>query len=274
MNDKLPPMHALAERYAKELEVQLGTLGLFTKHPGEVGRVHEHFLRGVLRRLLPPSLRLGTGFISHGEWTSKQCDILVTGGDLPELFSAGDVVVADLEAVSGVVEVKTDLSSEHFAKSLKALSEIEVERQRRRRGRFTVPDEIFRVIYAYKGVEPATLEKHLQAWVCAVEEAEGAAQAPVNLGSPGIHGNPYGYMRLPDVVLVRSQYVLMRDHNTLVGFDLENDRDDGKALLLLAARIWRQLRSEFSQPWWLRNLLQAFDQAEHQHVLRLKANEA
>ncbi len=74
--DNHEAIQALAKAYANELDAQLGALKHFTRHSGENGRVHEHFMKTVIRRWLPPDTMIGTGFIALPKWTSTQMDIL------------------------------------------------------------------------------------------------------------------------------------------------------------------------------------------------------
>lgn len=96
-------MERIAEHYACELDAQFRTLNHFAAHAGEIGRAHETFLRGVLRRFLPEDLRLGTGFVASPNWTSRQQDILIYKRDFTKLFEVGDCVVIDHDAFVGAI---------------------------------------------------------------------------------------------------------------------------------------------------------------------------
>jgi hypothetical protein len=73
------------------------------------GSFKEAVLRNVLRRHLPESLFVGTGFVVTEEEASTQIDILVVDKEKPRLFWDGELLIVTPEAVRAAIEVKTSL---------------------------------------------------------------------------------------------------------------------------------------------------------------------
>ncbi|MFH1287288.1 MAG: DUF6602 domain-containing protein [bacterium] len=116
-----------AEKYSisltKEMEALEGRLGCFIKHKLYEGEWRETVLRTILRRHLPNTIGVGTGFIVFPDGASTQIDVLLYGKEKPLLFQSGEFVLVTPDAVKGVIEVKTS-GKEIKKKSLKTLSEI------------------------------------------------------------------------------------------------------------------------------------------------------
>jgi hypothetical protein len=75
------------------------------------GEHTEAALRSVLRRILPPSLVIGRGFVVGPDAASTQADILIVDGAKPTLFRDGDLLIVTPDAVRAVIEVKTRFST-------------------------------------------------------------------------------------------------------------------------------------------------------------------
>lgn len=229
-------MHALAVAYAKELEAQIGTLGLFSVHAGENGRVHEYFLRAVMKRLLPPDMLVGTGFVAFTDWTSSQTDLVVYEGKQPALFTVNDLVVADGRHTLGTVEVKTRLNRADLIGCLDACLALKSAWTRNcsdLHGR-----KPFYGLYATRGMSLETLEGHFQRWA-----RKGVPE------TPGV-ARPHP---IPDVIYVRGDYVLVSERGMNVPYiaiDLKQ-LDEGYALLFFVALLYRSHRSALEMPWWL-----------------------
>lgn len=227
-------MERAAKHYAKELDAQFHTLNNFVSQAGEVGRAHEYYLRGVLSRFLPDSIRLGSGFIASPKWTSKQQDILIYQRDLTTLFQVGDCVVIDYNALVGTIEVKTNLdSSNKCIESLRLIAELE--------GRYRNCG--LRALYAWRGLDVKTALRAIWQFV---EEA------------PEHH-----HCRLPHVIYVRGRYLLVANNEqiswTQPPFSLwkvgRGGITEGQALLGLVFSVWKFGLSKSSPPlrppWWL-----------------------
>jgi hypothetical protein len=75
------------------------------------GSFKESVLRNILKRHLPESLFIGTGFVVTETACSKQIDVLILDKDCPRLFWDGDLVIVTPDAVRAAIEVKTGLNS-------------------------------------------------------------------------------------------------------------------------------------------------------------------
>lgn len=84
----------------------------------------ESVLRAVLRRHLPRSLGVGTGFVVKGDEVSTQIDILIYDTTKPILFQDGDFIVVTPDLVRAVIEVKTQLRKNQMRAELTKLAEI------------------------------------------------------------------------------------------------------------------------------------------------------
>ncbi len=116
-------------------------------HWGEDGRYKEVILMNYLRRILPSSVSVGTGFVKNNRRElSNQIDIIVYKNDTPRLFSEGDFVVVMPESVLGIIEVKSTSSHRVFSSTDKRLSVIEKSVQN---GRIIGNKHIFNGIFAY-----------------------------------------------------------------------------------------------------------------------------
>ena len=76
-------------------------------HWGEDGRYKEIILSHVLRQHLPKGVSVGTGFVVNNGNITKQIDIIVYRDDIPLLFKQDDFVIAPVECVLGIIEVKS-----------------------------------------------------------------------------------------------------------------------------------------------------------------------
>ena len=83
----------------------------------------ESVLRSVLKRHLPKSLEVGTGFIVKDGEVSTQIDILIYDTTKPILFQDGDFVVVTPDLVKAIIEVKTRLRKADLATELNKLAE-------------------------------------------------------------------------------------------------------------------------------------------------------
>lgn len=90
------------------------------------GAWKESVLRTVLRRYLPPSFIVGSGFILTEQGISSQIDILVCDDSAPILFRDGDFLVATANCVRAAVEVKTNVSAQKLVEALDKLNALAV----------------------------------------------------------------------------------------------------------------------------------------------------
>lgn len=96
---------------AKELDAVKDRVRHLIPHWPTDGTFKESVLRSVLRRHLPESVFIGTGFIVTPQASSKQIDLLIVDKERPRLFWDGDLVIVTPDAVRAAIEVKTGLSS-------------------------------------------------------------------------------------------------------------------------------------------------------------------
>jgi len=90
------------------------------------GEHKEAVLRSAIRRHLPNSMIMGTGFIVAQDEVSTQIDILIIDGQIPVLFREGDLMIVTPDAVRAAIEVKTRLQTTQYAKAVKKLRRIAV----------------------------------------------------------------------------------------------------------------------------------------------------
>ena len=136
-----------------------------------IGNVHwpsdgawkESVLRTVLRRYLPPSFTVGSGFILNAEGVSTQIDILVCDDSAPILFRDGDFLISTADCVRAAVEVKTQLTAPKLEEALHKLSDVSVLIRHR-----CVHPHPFLGLFCY---EPATVEP--TAILNALQDANG-----------------------------------------------------------------------------------------------------
>lgn len=88
------------------------------------GEWKESVLSSALSKRLPDTIRVGRGFIISEETTSTQCDILLYKSSSPVLFREGSLVFLTPDAVLGVLEVKTTLSSRNLRESIQKLAAV------------------------------------------------------------------------------------------------------------------------------------------------------
>ena len=95
------------------------------------GAWKESVLRTVLRRYLPPSFTVGSGFILTAEGISTQIDILVCDDSAPILFRDGDFLISTADCVRAAVEVKTELTAAKLHEALHKLNDVSALMRRR-----------------------------------------------------------------------------------------------------------------------------------------------
>lgn len=82
-------------------------------HWGEDGRYKEVLLINHLRKVLPSSVSVGTGFVRNKEDVTTQIDIIIYDNNIPTYFSEGDFVILHPESVLGIIEVKSNVNSDN-----------------------------------------------------------------------------------------------------------------------------------------------------------------
>ncbi len=117
---------------------------------GQEGAYKESFLRNILRRVIPKSFTIGTGFVvkieNHQVQSSTQIDILIIDNNFPVLFNEGEFYIVSPNSVRAVIEVKTNAKNQRLNQIIKKMNKI---------GKFlsiTFPDrKIFNGIFSFEG---------------------------------------------------------------------------------------------------------------------------
>lgn len=101
------------------LRAQLDAVRAQLHHSGNKGASAEAAFREALARFLPRRLQLGTGEVidTHGR-RSPQCDVIIATDHHPNWFTRDDPALFLIEAVAGVGEVKSVLTSAHLASAI------------------------------------------------------------------------------------------------------------------------------------------------------------
>ncbi len=94
-------------------------------HWGEEGRFKEAVVKNVLRKFLPSTLSVASGFIlkavgenNDANLLSKQLDIIVYDNTLPILFSEGDLIITTITNVRAIIEVKSRIDQYTIGQAL------------------------------------------------------------------------------------------------------------------------------------------------------------
>jgi hypothetical protein len=132
--------------YTKALEdlakIQKDRISSYFTHPGEKGRLHEHIVWDLIVKICPKKYSIGTGFIinSYGEMSS-QCDIVIYD-DFHNRPLFGDMAanIYPIECVYATVEVKTNINTANFRKSL---DNIKFIREMAKKGKHYKSQELF-----------------------------------------------------------------------------------------------------------------------------------
>lgn len=99
-------------------------------HWGEEGRYKEAVLKNVIRKFLPNSLSIGTGFIvkedAEQDIVSKQLDIIVYDNTKPVLFNEGDFIITTENYVKAIIEVKSKINITNLREVIDSFNEFNV----------------------------------------------------------------------------------------------------------------------------------------------------
>lgn len=121
------------QEYHKTTTAEL--LALSTKvrslvnHWGVEGGYKEAVLKNIIKRFLPKSFEIGTGFVvkdqsRYGEHlSSRQIDLIIYSSESPILFKEGDLVILTPDAVRGIIEVKANLINQNVEDVIRKANE-------------------------------------------------------------------------------------------------------------------------------------------------------
>jgi hypothetical protein len=165
-------VQTISARLNAELQ---GTTGI--RHRSSKGRVREALILGqVLQRVLPETVGIAHGaevVCSDGS-TSGECDLVIYDRDLPSLYRAEGFTVLPIEAVLGVIEVKSFLDKGGLIGAVENAHRIKImERTALRRdggdirrasryGRIWDTMPVSAHIVAFQGTDLRTLANHLR----------------------------------------------------------------------------------------------------------------
>lgn len=85
------------------------------------GAIGESLLRELLRRFLPRTVEVGTGFVIAGGEQSTEIDILIYDAGAPTLDRDGERVFVTSDAVRGLIEVKATLNRSNLGQAIEKL---------------------------------------------------------------------------------------------------------------------------------------------------------
>lgn len=146
-------------------------------HRASKGRARESLLiEQVLRRVLPETVGLvhGAEIACSNGTTSGECDLVVYDRDMPLLYRADSFTVLPIEAVLGVIEVKSFLSQRELAKAIESAHRIKAMptsaiqrdpgdvRRVRRHDRIWETFPVSAHVIAFDSIDLRTLANHLR----------------------------------------------------------------------------------------------------------------
>jgi hypothetical protein len=107
-----------------ELTAIKDRLKTLVTHGMTEGAFKEAILRSVLRKYVPPTLRIGRGFIVTRDGQSTELDLLIVDQSRPILFQDGDLIVVTPDSVRAIVEIKAGpVSASDFRTAVTNLGE-------------------------------------------------------------------------------------------------------------------------------------------------------
>ena len=177
IKDSLPLPKKIVESLDKEVRNQL-ELASAISHPGESGRARENVIAAFLRKLVPKSFGIDTGFVidSQGQ-VSRQVDIVIYRTDYHPVLEIGGVKHFLVESVIVVIENKAQITSKsQLDDALDTIASVKrLDRTNKRQniivrgatmGPLISPDkfehQIFGAIVTQKSIAEASLVVNLQ----------------------------------------------------------------------------------------------------------------
>lgn len=154
LHDFLPYLQSLAD----ELAAVKNRVRLLVQHWPTDGHFKEAILRQLLRRHLPESVLIGTGFVVNSFGPSTEADLLVVDRTMPTLFKEDELLIVTPESVRAVIEVKTRV------KGLADLSKVAIKlaAQKAHVQRHVQCKDVWAGLFVYEG-EDAPHEEILKA---------------------------------------------------------------------------------------------------------------
>lgn len=87
-------------------------------HWGEDGRYKEIILINFLKRFLPTTVGIGTGFIKDGNRLSTQIDVIIFDPAIAGYFKESDFIIIHPSSVLGIIEVKSNPDKFELSKAI------------------------------------------------------------------------------------------------------------------------------------------------------------
>lgn len=187
-----------------ELEAVKNRVRNLIRHWATDGAFKEAALRNVLRRHLPESMTVGTGFIvsKDGEFSS-QIDLLIVQRQFPTLFKDGDLLIVSPNCVHAIIEVKTNLSGS--AGFQEALAKVATCKKLCRE--WPASHEVFTGLFVYEGTESQS--KNMIREVKKRADEDRVWIKSISYGSDVIGMNHPGW-RLPNGVDLGNSWVVLK----------------------------------------------------------------
>lgn len=190
----------------------------FYQHPTGIGDAREDTVRQYLQDVLPPRFSVDRGkiFDSEGNLSSEFDIIIAEARDVAPAMSLAGRRIVPIEAVYGVIEVKSDLNPDGYESFIRAVAELD---QMRRYYTPLLPfqtidsdvlaagfppqdnrvGQIWSGIIAFEAPQGKTLTKYLERycegfWFICVPGREFVYQV---INTPGMRGAHFGLKSLP-----------------------------------------------------------------------------
>jgi hypothetical protein len=108
----------------KEIEVTKERIASLISHRLKKGEINEFAIKKVFEEKIPENYGVSNGFIVTDTWESTEIDIIIYDKSYPSLFKTGDLIIVTPDAVKGLIEVKTSLTSTELKESSEKLGDI------------------------------------------------------------------------------------------------------------------------------------------------------
>lgn len=191
--------YALNDLYrlkATELTLLLEEGQVFlSKHKPSIGFCGESILRNFLKDSLPSKYNVTSGFISHKNQLSHQCDIIIYDKiSYAPLAKYGDIEIIPKESVTAIIEVKNSIKYDTFQKTL---GDFEILGQMGIQNKY---------VFIYSSIQPKTIESYFYGRNGGNDNMRSVAS---NVYSKYDNGD-FQYLPIA-IVSIRSNYILCQD---------------------------------------------------------------
>lgn len=119
----------LEQYYRRQAAKLLKNLSIGRKwlsiHKASLGAYSEHILIQLIKDLIPDEYDSCQGFVTDGNKTSKQCDVIIYRKGKSIVRSFGSIKFIKAESVVAVVEVKSSVQEKTFHSTLEAFEKLQ-----------------------------------------------------------------------------------------------------------------------------------------------------